>query len=425
MRGYSGHAAVISPSIRLSMQRLQVADKFLGALACVLLQPLRLVRVGRRSPSAARRILLVKFWGIGSLQLLTPAVAALRRDLPEARLTLLTLRPNEEFARGLGVFDDVRTLDVRAASGAPSSATGWCRLFLRIARLVLALRRARFDRVYDFEFFTRFSALVSLASGAPETFGFSAPGVWRGSFHARTVPFNRYWHVARNFRALAGGEDGEEVRSLSPYPLLADDQASVLGMLERAGVPGDRPIAVLNPNAGVLALERRWPAASFVALARRLCLEERIPVVFVGSDEEREHVAAIVRATGSVPGGLLTDLSGRLSIGELAALLARAGTHVTNDTGPMHIGAALGAPTVALFGPETPVMYAPIGRRVFALWKPPSCSPCINVHENKVLNCVRGIPECLTNISVDSVFAAARTQLEAPRRVHLVGSART
>src|SRR5262249_7649488 len=132
-----------------------------------------------------------------------------------------------------------------------------------IARLVLALRRARFDRVVDFEFFTRFSALVSLASGAPETLGFSAPKVWRGSFHARTVPFNRYWHVARNFRALAGGEDGEEVRSLSPFPLLADDQASVLAALERAGVPGDRAIAVLNPNAGVLALERRWPAASF------------------------------------------------------------------------------------------------------------------------------------------------------------------
>jgi lipopolysaccharide heptosyltransferase II len=401
------------------MQRLQGADKFLGAIACVLLQPLRLVRMRKRPARAAHRILLIKFWGIGSLQLLTPAVAALRRQQAGARLTLLTLLPNEEFARGLGVFDDVRTLDLGAASG----AGGWCRLFLRIARLVLALRRARFDRVYDFEFFTRFSALVSLASAAPETFGFSAPRVWRGSFHVRTVPFNRYWHVARNFRALAGGEDGEGVRSLAPFPLLADDQASVLSALERAGVAADRPLAVLNPNAGILALERRWPAASFAALARRLCLEG-IPVVFVGSAEEREHVAAIVRAVGRVPAEVLADLSGKLSIGELAALLARAGTHVTNDTGPMHIGAALGAPTVALFGPETPVMYAPIGRRVVALWRPPPCSPCINVHENKVLNCVRGIPECLTNISVDAVFAAARAQLEAPRHVQVTGRVR-
>jgi ADP-heptose:LPS heptosyltransferase len=399
------------------MHRLQSADKFLGALACFLLQPLRLLRSRARATPPPRKILLVKFWGIGSLQLLTPAVAALRRDFPEARLCLLTLRPNEEFARGLRVFDEVRTLDVRAASG----ARGWCTIFGRIARLVLSLRRARFDRVHDFEFFTRFSALVSLASGARETVGFAAPGVWRGGFHERTVPFNRYWHVARNFRALAGGEDGEEVGSLSPFPLLADDLASVRAKLARAGVPPDRPIAVLNPNAGVLALERRWPAASFAALARRLCLEDGTPVVFIGSAEEREYVADIVRSVGRVPGGLLVDLSGELSIGELAALLAGAGTHVTNDSGPMHIGAALGTPTVALFGPETPVMYAPIGRRAVALWRPPPCSPCINVHENKVLNCVRGIPECLTNISVDTVCAAVR--LHAPRRVHLVGSA--
>src|SRR5262249_54348812 len=156
------------------------------------------------------------------------------------------------------------------------------------------------------------------------------------------------WHVARNFRALAGGEDGLPLKGLSPFPLRAIDQASVVGKLDRAGVPCDLPIAVLNPNAGALALERRWPAAAFAVPARRLALEDGIPVVLVGSADERDHVAGVARAAGRIPEGYLTDLSGELSISELAALLARAGTLVTNDSGPMHLGAALGAPTVAL-----------------------------------------------------------------------------
>ncbi len=104
----------------------------------------------------------------------------------------------------------------------------------------------------------------------------------------------------------------------------------------------------------------------------------------------------------------MIDLAGELSVGELCAALADAHTVVTNDSGPMHIAAALGTPTIGLFGPETPVMYGPLGERASALWRPPVCSPCINVHQNKVANCVRGFPECLVNLSVAVVLEETR-----------------
>ena len=392
----------------ISMKRLQAADKLLGFLACLLLQPLRwLRRRGASEPEGVARVLLVKFWGIGSLQLLTPAVRVLRERHPRARLTLLTLGENREFALGLQVFDQVTVLDLRTGRG----PAGWARLFGRLLGLVARLRAARFDAVYDFEFFTRFSALLSLLTGARWTSGFEAPQVWRGGFHTRAVRFSRYWHVARNFRALAGEGTGEiALEELSAFRVEPGDSERVARLLAERGLPAGSPFVVLNPNAGGLSLERRWPRERFAELARALVESDRTPVVLVGSPAEREYVAGL-REEARLEPGWLVDLAGELSIGELCALLARAGALVSNDSGPMHIGAALGTPTLGLFGPETPVMYAPIGRRASALWRPPACSPCINVHDNKVANCVRGHPECLTNLSVEEVHEELRLLL--------------
>ena len=393
----------------IPMKRLQAADKLLGWLVCALLQPLRWSRARAPQDVEPERVLLIKFWGIGSLQLLTPAVGGLRARHPRASIVLLTLSENEAFARGLGLFDQVATLDVRAGRG----LRGWARTFARILALALALRRTRFDRVYDFEFFTRFSSLIALATGARDLRGFAAPHVWRGGFHTTTVPFNRYWHVARNFRALAGGEDASDVLpdDLRPYRVEPSDRERVRAKLDAARLPSGRPYVVLNPNAGRLSLERRWPAPAFAELARALGEEDDTPVVLVGGKGEAEYVGGIARAVGPLAPGLVVDLSGALSIGELAALLEGAGAVVTNDSGPMHLAAALGAPTVGLFGPETPVMYGPIGPRARALWKPPACSPCINVHDNKVATCIHGFAQCLTGISVDEVLAETRSCL--------------
>jgi ADP-heptose:LPS heptosyltransferase len=167
---------------------------------------------------------------------------------------------------------------------------------------------------------------------------------------------------------------------------------------------------VLNANAGQLSLERRWPRESFAALARALVEEDLSPVVLIGSPSEREYVAPIAAWTQDL-GSMRIDLTGELSLDELAALLEGAQAVVSNDSGPMHIAASLRAPVVGLFGPETPVLYAPLGVRARFLWRPPVCSPCINVHENKVANCVRGRPECLTNLSVEEVLEETRLAL--------------
>lgn len=388
----------------IPMQRLQSADKWLGRAACMALQPLRWFRRRQRSVELPQRILLVKFWGIGSLQLLTPAARCLRERHPGAELTLLTLAPNAEFARGLEVFDEVRILDVGTSS--------WPRVFGRILELVSQLRKQRYEAVYDFEFFTRFSAVITLLSGARERFGFAAPEVWRGGFHTSTIPFNRYWHVARNFRSLAGGENGLPVTpdEISPFQVQAAHRAELGEALAEAGLEleSGEELIVLNPNAGALSLERRWPPIHFAQLARKLVTDSSAKIALIGAPSERPWVASISAKTSDLPTGSVVNLAGKLSIGALHALFERTSLFVSNDSGPMHLAAASGAPTVGLFGPETPMMYAPLGVRARSVYRPPACSPCINVHDNKVSECVLGRPECLTNLTVDHVLTEMR-----------------
>lgn len=384
----------------ISMKHLQGADRLLGAFAAVVLQPLRAWR--KLFPGRpARRVLLIKFWGMGSLQLLTPAVHAVRTRYPGARLTLLTLHRNREFARGLEVFDDVLTFRVASAS--------WFRIGWRILALIGRLRRERFDVVYDFEFFTRFSAVVSMLSGARRTFGFSSPSVWRGGLHTRTVLFNRYWHVARNFRCLVGGENGEDVvaEDITAFRVRDEHRSELDLRLVELGLDDSGPLAVVNPNAGTLSLERRWPQSSFAELARRLIRERGARVALIGAPGEMEWTNEVEVLIGGPFRGRLANLAGKLSIGALHALLERADAFVGNDSGPMHLAAARGIPTLGLFGPETPIMYRPIGSHAGYLYKPPPCSPCINVHNNKFAVCALSRAECLIGISPDEVFHQA------------------
>ena len=387
------------------MHKLQRADQRLGWFACAALQPVRWLRplqrlAAPRQPSG--RVLLVKFWGIGSLQLLTPAVRTLRERHPGAELVLLTLSRNREMAQTLGVFDRLLTLDVDSPS--------WIVVLSRIARAVAALRRERFDSVYDFEFFTRFSSLLTLLTGADDTHGFAASKVWRGSFHRRTVPFNRYWHVARNFRVLAGDDDGKPVGvgDVDALRFEAGDEANVEGLLATAGLESGLPYAVLDPNAGALSLERRWPATRFGELATRLVREDGLSVVLIGSGGERAYTEGVRDWCEPDTQSSVVNLAGQLTAPGLAALLARASVVVSNDSGPMHLAAALGAPTIGLFGPETPIMYAPLGPKALPLYKPTPCSPCINVHDNKFTSCMWGHPHCLMNLEVNEVLASAR-----------------
>ena len=390
---------------------MKAVDQRLGRALCSILSVLRRARPAEMPDAATvRSVALVKFWGMGSIVLMTPAIAALRERYPEARLTFVTQSANRDVCELIGV-DEVLTLEL---------GQGPLGFLKSLGGLVAAVRARRFDLWLDFEFFTRFSAILTGVSGARSTVGFHAPEIERGRLHDVRVPFNNYWHMIDNFCALATG-DLEPASFERPLPRLAASAEAIAGLgakLAAAGLDLAEPYVVINPNAGELALERRWSTEKFARLADEVAALYGCKLVVIGAPSERDYVQAMVRRVRAQDA--LVDLSGKTTLAEMVALFAGARLVVSNDTGPLHLACASGARTVSIFGPETPVLFGPRGPQHRIVTKGLACSPCLNIYNGRSVSCRFSTPRCVSELDVSEVLAAVREQWEGVRAVPVV-----
>ena len=390
----------------MKIKHMKFLDKYAGYAACVLLTAFAQA-FGRKKPvkvdkDGIKKILIMKFWGLGSILLLSPAVAGIREEFGGARLVLFTSRRNREICESLGIFDEVRYLDVDK---------GWISFARSLAGNMLRIFLDRFDMTVDFEFFTRFSAVLTFFTFSRIRVGYHAWEAWRGDIHNIKVPFNRYWNIMDNFYNLGTyiGVGGRSELRMSKPRFTESDRAAVDELLKCAGIGGGYIAA--NVNASDLVIERRWPYENFVELAKLSLEKHGRPIVFVGAPSEHGAVEAIVRSVGDPRA---VNLAGKVSIPQLARLFEGADLVISNDSGPLHLAVAMDAPTVSLFGPETPLVYGPKGEAHKVIFKNIDCSPCCNVHDRKSVHCYWEKPRCMSLITVREVFDAIDNALGAP-----------
>jgi lipopolysaccharide heptosyltransferase II len=395
------------------MIRLDLLVGFpLCTLAFLLSLPLRPFR--RRAPTPVRRILVIKFLGLGSVLLATPLLRRLREQWPDARITFLTFAPNAELVRRLECVDDVLLVP----------RTGALALLGSVPRLLLQLRRARYDVALDLEFYSRLSNLVSWASGARRRVGFFVRARWRGSLLTDPVYFNPTLPYGRAVLALLKplGLDGADAGTLLAPQVSRAEAAEARARLLELGVSAAGAVVVVNVNASDLCEERRWPGERYARLVERFGAEIASvdQFVFIGAPAERAAVARVLGELSPAAAARCLDVSGRTSFVELIVLLQGSVLLVTNDSGPLHLAAALRVPTVSLYGPETPALYGPVGDNHLVFYAGHWCSPCLSVYNAKIAMC-HGENECMRRITLDevvqrtAVFARERVGLAPPR----------
>lgn len=306
-----------------------------------------------------RKILIIKLWAIGEYLMATPAFAAIRDIFPAAHITMLTGVAAAPLTSAAPFFDRVWTV--------PEQIFVKKRLG-RINRLRRRIAKEGFDVALTFHHaweFTIFSALT----GVPHRVGVDRDG--DGFAHTVKVPRVRRRHQVEEYFDLARacGAPGPP----GPTVVVPGEEAKreAEHFLAEPAFRG-RPLLVVAPGGGVNSKTRmeakRWPAAYYVELIN--ILKRGFKVMLVGGPSDVELNAGVAAATG-VP-----DATGKTSLPALYLLLKRATAFVGNDSAPMHVAAAAGAPTIAFFGPTDPNLNGP--------WRTPSlilsyeidCRPC-------------------------------------------------
>jgi heptosyltransferase-2 len=187
---------------------------------------------------------------------------------------------------------------------------------------------------------------------------------------------------------------GEALRRPLPQPRLAVDESTRRGTLARLGLSTDRPVAVFAPGAEY-GPAKRWPARHFASLA--VMLRERgYQVWLMGSKKDADAALEIQRLSG----GACIDFAGRTSLDEAIDLMSFADRVVTNDSGLMHIAAALDRPTAAIFGSSSPAFTPPLSARARVITLKLACSPCF------ARTCPLGHTHCLVTLEPARVLEA-------------------
>jgi heptosyltransferase-2 len=214
------------------------------------------------------------------------------------------------------------------------------------------------------------SALVPFFAGIPKRVGFLGEQrrVLLNVVHR--LDKDRLPLMADRYAQLAVAP-GEPVPHPLPRTHLAIDAANRDAAMARLGLDASRPIVAFCPGAEY-GPAKRWPAEHFAALAVRLSAEGRQVWLF-GSAKDAPVAEAILAAA---PDAAITNLCGRTDLATAIDLMSLAGTVVANDSGLMHVAAAIGRPLVALYGSSSPTHTPPLDPRARLVWLHPDCSPC-------------------------------------------------
>ena len=337
--------------------------------------------------SRPERILVRAVNWLGDAVLTTPALRALREACPQGRITIAAKPLVAELFRH---HPDVDEIGVYDKDGRHSGAIG-------MIRKAAELRRGRYEAALLFQNAFDAAALTFLA-GIPERMGYATDG--RRLLLSRPVPVTEKilsLHHAEYYLYLLQqlGVPRPENPRLS-LRVTEEETASMRFRLASLGIPEGRKVVGINPGA-TYGSAKRWYPDRFAQVADALSEEWEASVVLLGSVPERPLSEEIEAAMRRKP----VNLAGRTTVRELMALLASCSFLVTNDSGPMHIGAAFGVPIVAIFGPTDWNKTSPWTDKARVVRVDVDCSPC------KLRVCDRG-HECMLGVTAEMVIAAAR-----------------
>jgi heptosyltransferase-2 len=340
----------------------------------------------KKFPESPDNILIRSTNWIGDAIMTTPAVRTIRKNFPDADITLLALPWVADVFAACPHIDHIFLYDKK---GRHQGLKGKFRLAADLRKRDFAMT-VLLQNAFE-------AALITTLAGIPVRAGYTTDG--RGILLSHGVRRHadigqrhqvHYYQEMLQGLGLQAGPDALEL-FLEPGAVQEADR-----LLKEKLQGRDIPIIGLNPGAAY-GPAKRWPAAKYGKLAARLAAETDALILVFGTRADQDAAAEISAAAGDN----VLDLTGKTSLAQAMACIDRCRVFVTNDSGLMHVAAALHTPLVAVFGSTDHIATGPYSEQATVIRKSLDCSPCMKTH------CPKEHFQCMEQITVDEVAAAA------------------
>jgi len=350
---------------------------------------------GRRNGSCSediKSILLIRLDHLGDVLLTTPAMRSLKRRFPQARITMVIKEWSFEAIKNNPHIDNIIFFNpfwtIASKEGKkPEGISGFY-------HLIHLLRKEHFDLAIDFKGDVR-NILITYLSGAKRRVSYGIRG--GGFLLTDDIPYESEIHeIDKNLRLLNRLGINAQDDEMELY-FHEEDMARVEQIFEQKGI--DLSSQTIALHYGGASQFKCWDMDKFITLAERITENNSANVLFFGGPYEREALQLSEKIEKGI--FLMPDLT----VCQMAAALKRCALLVCNDSGPMHMGFAVGTPTVAIFGPTFPNRFGPKDLEKNRVVRSGlSCSPCW--HPDKPIGCKER--KCFKSIEVGSVLAAIK-----------------
>lgn len=323
---------------------------------------------------------------VGDAIMALPALRAVRSRFPDAEITILARSYVAEIYQGQGVCDRLMCIDGKSD-------------------LLSELRARSFETALLLQ--NAFGAAwLTWRAGIPERIGYARDG--RSLLLTKPIPVPKTGEIPRHeqFYYLellrrAGWLDALPSERFIDLRVTEENRRRAEELLRAAGAPSGQPRIAIGAGASY-GSAKCWPPDRFAELANRLQSQSGAAVILFGTAGEAAVSSAIAAGMRRPP----IDLTGKTAVADLPALLSQCQMFIGNDSGAMHVAAAVGLPVVAVFGPTDPLGTSPVTPRCTIVQEKPYCSPCF----------LRRCPtdhRCMTRVTPDAVESAAKPWLSA------------
>jgi len=355
---------------------LRNIDRYFGNLIIAFLSIFN--NIYKKEEKNLKNILIIRLWTLGESLLTLPMIKRLKKE--GYNISVLVTK------RSKGVFENVDFVDE----------------IVDLEDFISVIKKfKKYDVVIDTEPYLNISAILGWFLGK-KVIGFK--GLFRDKLYDFKIEYNDKIHAIYNFcNMLKPFDINYNPEKLIPLKYTKKDKENVDILLKKYGLDNKKLIGI-HCGTAETAPWRSWKKEKFAKLIEKL-VEDEFYIILTGSKGDYEVNEKVLNLVDKKFKDKVFNFAGKTNLREFAYLLTKFEVFISNDTGPMHLSAAMGTKTIGLFGPNLPERFAPFGKGNIAIYKARNleCSPCINVHKGEFKECkLNG--KCMDLIDVGDVY---------------------